>query len=193
MAAQEVTRSIVREGGSAMQIYATELMGAEAYDAQGHFVGRVREFFIEPADQPNRISHFLLSRGRFQPLLARYNQVGAVAPGTLVRAEPGPLSQVLLNLMINAAQATEGKGRITVRGKSAGGQVQVEVQDTGPGIPAEVMGRLFEPFFTTTADRKGTGLGLAISRHLMSQMGGQLVAANSGAGGALFTLTLPQA
>ena len=66
-----------------MQIYATELMGAEAYDSQGHFVGRVREFFIEPADQPNRISHFLLSRGRFQPLLARHNQVAAVAPGTV--------------------------------------------------------------------------------------------------------------
>src|SRR5258708_37105902 len=66
-----------------MQIYATEVMGAEAYDAQGHFVGRVREFFIEPADQPNRISHFLLSRGKFQPLLARYNQGGAVAPGTI--------------------------------------------------------------------------------------------------------------
>jgi len=66
-----------------MQLYATELMGAEAYDVQGHFVGRVREFFIEPADQPNRVSHFLLSRGRFQPLLAKYNQVGAVAPGTL--------------------------------------------------------------------------------------------------------------
>ncbi len=66
-----------------MQLYATELVGAEAYDAQGHFVGRVREFFIEPADQPNRISHFLLSRGRFQPLVARYNQVAAVAPGTI--------------------------------------------------------------------------------------------------------------
>src|SRR5229473_2499634 len=66
-----------------MQIYATELMGAETYDAQGHFVGRVREFFIEPADQPNRVSHFLLSRGRFQPLLARHDQIGAVAPGTL--------------------------------------------------------------------------------------------------------------
>jgi CBS domain-containing protein len=66
-----------------MQLYATELMGAQAYDAQEHFVGRVREFFIEPADQPNRISHFLLSRGRFQPLLARYNQVAAIAPGTI--------------------------------------------------------------------------------------------------------------
>ena len=66
-----------------MQLYATELMGAEAYDAQGHFVGRVREFFVEPADQPNRVSHFLLSRGRFQPLLARHNQVAAVAPGSI--------------------------------------------------------------------------------------------------------------
>src|ERR1700758_2227825 len=66
-----------------MQIYATELMGSEAYDAQGHFVGRVREFFVEPANQPIRVSHFLLSRGRFQPLLARYNQVAAVAPGTI--------------------------------------------------------------------------------------------------------------
>src|ERR1700719_66092 len=66
-----------------MQIYATGLMGGEGDDAQGHFVGRVREFFIEPADQPNRVSHFLLSRGRFQPLVARYNQVGAVAPGTI--------------------------------------------------------------------------------------------------------------
>jgi len=66
-----------------MQIYATELMGSKAYDVQGHFVGRVREFFIEPAEQPNRVSHFLLSRGRFQPLLARHDQIGAVAPGTL--------------------------------------------------------------------------------------------------------------
>ncbi len=66
-----------------MELYATELMGAEAYDAQGHFVGRVREFFIEPAEAPNRVSHFLLSRGRFQPLLAKHDQVAAVAPGTM--------------------------------------------------------------------------------------------------------------
>ncbi len=66
-----------------MQLYATELMGSETYDDQGHFVGRVREFFIEPAEQPNRVSHFLLSRGRFQPLLARHDQVAAIAPGTI--------------------------------------------------------------------------------------------------------------
>ena len=66
-----------------MHLYATELMGAETYDDQGNFVGRVREFFIEPADQSNRIARFLLSRGRFQPLLARHDQVATVAPGTI--------------------------------------------------------------------------------------------------------------
>src|SRR5258708_13194631 len=62
-------------------LFATELVGASAYDSQKHFVGRVREFFVEPAEQPNRISHFLISRGRFQPLVARYDQISKVAPG----------------------------------------------------------------------------------------------------------------
>ena len=64
-------------------LFATELLGASAYDSQAHFVGRVREFFVEPAEQPNRISHFLISRGRFQPLVARYDQVAKVAPGRI--------------------------------------------------------------------------------------------------------------
>jgi magnesium transporter len=64
-------------------LYATELMGAGAYDAASNYVGKVREFFIEPAEQPNRVSHFLISRGRFQPLVARYDQVAKVMPGRL--------------------------------------------------------------------------------------------------------------
>jgi magnesium transporter len=64
-------------------LFATELMSAAVYDPQSHFVGRVREFFVEPAEQPNRVSHFLISRGRFQPLVARYDQVEKVAPGRL--------------------------------------------------------------------------------------------------------------
>jgi magnesium transporter len=66
-----------------MDLYATELMGSAAYDVDGHFVGRVREFFIEPADQANRLSHFLLSRGRFQPLIAKHDQVASVEAGTM--------------------------------------------------------------------------------------------------------------
>jgi len=64
-------------------LYATELMGAAAYDSNSNYVGRVREFFVEPADQPNRVSHFLISRGRFQPLIARYNQVSSIVPGRI--------------------------------------------------------------------------------------------------------------
>jgi sporulation protein YlmC with PRC-barrel domain len=66
-----------------MELYATELMGSKAYDTQGHFVGRVREFFIEPADQPNRVSHYLLARGHFPPLVARYDQVASVSVGDI--------------------------------------------------------------------------------------------------------------
>ncbi len=64
-------------------LHATELLGAETYDTYGNFVGRVKEMFIEPADQPNRVARFLLGRGQYRPLVARYDQVGFVAPGTI--------------------------------------------------------------------------------------------------------------
>jgi magnesium transporter len=66
-----------------MEIYATEILGSKAYDVQGNYVGRVREVFVEPADQPNRISHYLLARGHFPPLVARYDQVASVAIGEI--------------------------------------------------------------------------------------------------------------
>ena len=72
-----------QKGCRANMLYATELMGAVTYDSQTNYVGRVREFFIEPAEAPNRVSHYLISRGRFQPLVARYDQVAKVAPGRL--------------------------------------------------------------------------------------------------------------
>ena len=62
---------------------ATEVLGAETYDAHGNFVGRVKEMFIEPAEQANRVSRLLLARGRFRPLVARHEQVAFVAPGTI--------------------------------------------------------------------------------------------------------------
>jgi magnesium transporter len=64
-------------------LHATELLGAETYDAQGNFVGRVTELFIEPADQPNRVARMLLGRGKYLPLVARHDQVSFVAPGTI--------------------------------------------------------------------------------------------------------------
>ncbi len=64
-------------------LHASELLGAETYDVQGNFVGRIKELFIEPADQANRVARVLLGRGKYQPLVARYDNVAFVAPGTV--------------------------------------------------------------------------------------------------------------
>jgi magnesium transporter len=64
-------------------LHATELLGAATYDVHGNYVGRVRELFIEPADQPNRVARFLLARGKFQPLVARYDQIAFAVPGSM--------------------------------------------------------------------------------------------------------------
>jgi len=64
-------------------LHATELLGGEAYDKAGHFVGNVNELFIEPADQPNRVARVLLGRGKYLPLVARYDHLAFVAPGVL--------------------------------------------------------------------------------------------------------------
>ena len=64
-------------------LHATEIIGAETYDSFGNYVGRVKEMFVEPADQPNRVAHLLLSRGQYRPLVARYDQIASVAPGRI--------------------------------------------------------------------------------------------------------------
>ena len=114
-------------------------------------------------------------------------------PGLVVRGESGSLSQVLINLLLNAAQAMDGQGKIAVRGRRSDSQVWVEVEDSGKGVPGELLPKLFEPFFTTKGT-KGSGLGLAVSLHLVSSMRGQLTAANvDGGAGARFTIRLPAA
>ncbi|HYV49944.1 MAG TPA: HAMP domain-containing sensor histidine kinase [Myxococcaceae bacterium] len=110
-----------------------------------------------------------------------------------VRAESGALAQVVINLLLNAAQAMGGDGRIVVRGERSDGKLRLHVEDTGPGIAADALPHLFEPFFTTKEAGQGSGLGLAISRHLVESMGGALEAGNRPEGGARFTLTLPAA
>jgi flagellar motility protein MotE (MotC chaperone)/sporulation protein YlmC with PRC-barrel domain len=64
-------------------VHATEVLGADVYDARGNYVGRVKELFIVPADQPNRVARILLGRGRYQPLVARYDQIASIAPGSI--------------------------------------------------------------------------------------------------------------
>ncbi len=62
-------------------IHATELIGAETFDSAGNLVGRVKEMFIVPDEQPNRVARLLLARGKYRPIVARYDQIASVAPG----------------------------------------------------------------------------------------------------------------
>ena len=64
-------------------LHATEILGAETYDSFGNYVGRVKEMFVEPAEQPNRVAKLLLGRGQYRPLIARYDQIGSIAPGRI--------------------------------------------------------------------------------------------------------------
>jgi two-component system, NtrC family, sensor kinase len=114
-----------------------------------------------------------------------------LTPGLLARADSGPLSQIIINLLLNAAQALQGEGEVRLSTRSEGGDVLLVVEDAGPGIPAEVMPRLFEPFFTTREPGQGSGLGLAVSRSLAEGMGGRLTAENVPGGGARFSVRLP--
>ena len=101
------------------------------------------------------------------------------------------LGQVLLNLLTNASQAMDGKGRITVRARENGSRVFYEVSDTGPGIAPQNVEKIFEPLFTTKA--RGIGLGLSVSRMLARANGGDLTASGTPGRGATFTLTLEKA
>lgn len=130
----------------------------------------------------------LLSGG---PDFAQMQVEVSLDPNAIVLAESGPLSQVLINLLLNAAQAQNGRGGIRVEGQRSGSEFVMTVSDDGPGIAPDVLEHLFEPFFTTKGAGKGTGLGLSVSRHLVEQMGGRLVAANGEQGGGRFTVALP--
>lgn len=115
------------------------------------------------------------------------------AVGRVAMPEPR-LSQVVLNLLLNALDALDGSGTVRLRAEPVGqARVRISVRDDGPGIDPAIMDRLFEPFATTKPVGKGTGLGLAVCHSLVESAGGTLRAHNPEGGGALFELELPRA
>ena len=109
----------------------------------------------------------------------------------------GQVQQVLLNLIVNARQAMEQGGNLTiaVRQNRELGQAEISIKDSGCGIPAEKLRRIFEPFFTTkTADEQGqggTGLGLSLAREVMEAHGGRIRVESAVGSGTMFTLKFP--
>ena len=105
--------------------------------------------------------------------------------------DPDLIAQVLVGLLDNAVEAVLAGGEVRLEARSDGGQVELSVADSGPGVPADLRGRVFEPFFTTRA--AGIGLGLAIARQIVEAHGGSIQVGQSTSGGARFSFTLPAA
>jgi len=172
----------------------------EAIAATGQITEVMRDLGGAARDRPRAVVDLAaLARGAVR--IASYEaesraQIDTVfEDGVGVDVRATRVAQVLLNLVLNAAQAIpEGDAqhqRIEVRVRPSGDQALVEVADTGPGVPEAVAGRLFEPFFTTRSAFGGTGLGLWLSRSIVEEEGGTLTWRNRPEGGALFTVSLP--
>ncbi len=190
--------------------------------------GDVQEI-LGAADRAAALTRQLLAFSRRQPMEPRVIDLGAavqgmdkilrrlvgesialecsVAPGARVKVDPNHVEQVLLNLVVNARDATGSGGRISIRvahvaaedpevrldpGMPPGPLVALTVSDTGSGMGQETLGRIFEPFFTTKPVGKGTGLGLSTVYGIVTQSGGAIRVRSAPGKGSTFRVYLPR-
>ena len=116
-------------------------------------------------------------------------QVEIADTRAVVSADPEQLQLVVVNLLLNAAQATHNQGRVRVDVATTDGVCRIAIADNGPGIPEEVRERIFEPFFTTKS--RGTGLGLPTAKRVIERHGGDIDVRCPPAGGTVVTVSLP--
>jgi signal transduction histidine kinase len=108
-----------------------------------------------------------------------------------ISADANQIQQVCINLMLNAIQAMQLGGRLTLRTYAQDAQVKLEVKDTGIGIPPENIGKIFTPFFSTKPEIKGVGLGLAVAYGIVQRHNGKIEVTSRPGEGTVFTVSLP--
>jgi signal transduction histidine kinase len=157
------------------------------------------EFSRPPKLKMQAISPSMVVDRTLQLLHHRIKSFGATikterkGPISNIQGDIEQLTEVLVNLVVNACEAMDGDGSILIREEVVNGRdkqvVFIEVSDTGPGIPDALIPKVFDPFFTTKEE--GTGLGLSIARRIVEEHGGRLEVRSKEGSGAAFTLTLP--
>jgi signal transduction histidine kinase/CheY-like chemotaxis protein len=158
-------------------------------------LSRVDESRREPVDVARVIDVALKIAGAEIRHRARV-EVHVSSPAPVVLAEEGRLGQVLINLLVNAAQALalerQAENRIVVEARNLDQDCcEILVQDNGPGIPPELQGRIFDPFFTTKPVGEGTGLGLSVCHGIVASLGGTIGVTSSSQNGTTFRIVLP--
>jgi PAS domain S-box-containing protein len=110
-----------------------------------------------------------------------------------VHADIQQLNHLFMNIILNAAQAMDGKGELRIETARVSGkeQISIKISDTGPGIPEDIIPHIFDPFYTTKEEGKGTGLGLSLAYGIVENHGGRITAHNKSGGGAAFITVLP--
>ena len=108
-----------------------------------------------------------------------------------VKCYPHQLNQVVMNLLVNAAQAIEKQGEINISTRADDGYVEIKISDTGSGIPEEKISKIFDPFFTTKEVGKGTGLGLNVAYNIISKHNGTIDVESEVGKGTVFKIRIP--
>lgn len=148
---------------------------------------------IRPNDLNLAISRTVLLLEN-QPLFKDIEIIKELDPALpLVPTDIQQLNHVFMNLILNAADAMEGVGRLWIKTRlgSGGGRVCIEISDSGPGIPNEILPHIFDPFFTTKEEGRGTGLGLSVTYGVIENHKGRITVCSAPGEGATFVLELP--
>jgi signal transduction histidine kinase len=172
------------------------LIEEEAYRCK-EITGSLLQFVRDPGSQRSatdlngvvlKAAELLSHQSRF----ARSRVVTELDAGLpTVAVNEGQLRQVCLGLASNALEAMEGRGTLIIRSRRTRDEVEIELEDEGPGIPTEHLGRIFDPFFTTKPPGQGTGLGLAIAQGYVNDHRGRIEVSSVVGKGSVFRVVLP--
>jgi signal transduction histidine kinase len=153
------------------------------------YFSRMDEDILKVADiHENLNTALILLRNKYKDRITIEKKYGDIPQ---IECYPGQLNQVFMNILTNAIDAIDGRGKVTIRTAKSNQMVQITISDTGSGIPEEIRSKIFEPFFTTKEVGQGTGLGLSISHGIIEKHLGRIDLSSVVGKGSEFVISLP--